>query len=181
MQFDSLSLLRGELRPGAVRSPACRCGSNGRWRGAGDCSARRVLRSGTVSPRPATRRRTCHSWRTCPPGKLRLEDVRVEYEDLRRGLGPWEFLVDALDLQLGDGRLALSASGTLPVALGSNLAVSLAVTSQNEHGRPRDWVAGASFSRLDLRAIGDALGRTRGLPATGSSMAVFPPRRTPAG
>jgi uncharacterized protein (TIGR02099 family) len=102
-----------------------------------------------------------------PTGKLRLEDVRIEYEDLRRGLGPWEFQVDALDLQLGDDRLALSASGTLPVALGSDLAMSLTVTSQNEHGRPRDWVAGVSFSMLDLRAVGDALGRTRGLPATG--------------
>jgi uncharacterized protein (TIGR02099 family) len=167
MQFDSLSLLRGELRPGAVSlagvSLRVERTLEGRWRLLGEAGPA----LGDPEPRSDQEAPDLPFLADLPTGQLRLEDVRVEYEDLRRGLGPWEFLVNALDLQLGDGRLALSASGTLPVALGSDLAVSLTVTSQNEHGRPRDWVAGVSFSRLDLRAVGDALGRTRGLPATG--------------
>lgn len=167
MQFDSLSLLRGELRPGAVSlagvSLRVERTLEGRWRllgEAGPALGDRERGSDEEAP-------DLPFLADLPTGQLRLEDVRVEYEDLRRGLGPWEFLVDALVLQLGDGRLALSASGSLPVALGSDLAVALTVTSQNEHGRPRDWVAGVSFSRLDLRAVGNALGRARGLPATG--------------
>ncbi|MFU8820824.1 MAG: YhdP family protein [Gammaproteobacteria bacterium] len=167
MQFDSLSLLRGELRPGVVRlagvSLRIERTLEGRWRLLGEAGPA----LGDREPAPDDEAPDLPFLTNLPTGELRLEAVRVEFEDLRRALGPWEFLVDALDLQLGDGRLALSASGTLPVALGSDLAMSLAVTSQNEHGRPRDWVAGMSFSRLDLRAVGDALGRTGGLPATG--------------
>lgn len=167
MQFESLSLLRGELRPGAVRlaGVALRIERNaeGRWQLLG------AEGPGFADAAPLADRagRDLPMLDDLPDASVRLEDLRVEFEDLRREAGPRQFLFDALELQLDDGTLALSAEGTLPAALGAELSLSLTVTAQDERGRPRDWRAGATFAALDLRAIGEATGRSGQLPATG--------------
>jgi len=167
MRFDSLSLLRGQLRPGAVSlaGVSLRIERNieGRWRIFGDAGpalAERVSapdEDGTDLPRIED----------LPAGQLRLEDLRVEFEDQFRKHGPWEFQVDALELMLGGGQLELSIAGMLPEALGRKLALSALITAQDERGRPRDWSGGVSFTALDLQAVGEAIGRPDRVPATG--------------
>lgn len=167
MQFESFSLLRGKLRPGAVRlaGVALRIERNaeGRWRLLG-AEGPAFANATPLSDRAG---RDLPLLADLPDANLRLEDLRVEFEDLRREAGPRQFLFEALDLQLADGKLALSADGTLPAALGAELSLSVTVTAQDERGRPRDWQAGATFAALDLRAVGEATGRSGQLPATG--------------
>lgn len=167
MQFDSFALLRGQLRPGAVSlagvSLRIERNKERRWRLLGEegpafgDGASVLAEAGSGLPR----------LEDLPAGRLRLEDVRVEFEDQYRALGPWEFLVDALELQLGGGQLELSVSGMLPEALGAKLALSGRITAQDELGRPREWNAGVSFTALDLEAVGAASGRPQRVPATG--------------
>jgi uncharacterized protein (TIGR02099 family) len=160
MQFDSWSLLRGELRPGAVSlagvSLRIERNANGRWRllgedgpafgeGAGDAPRLEEL----------------------PVGNLRLEDVTVEFEDLRQELGPWLFQVDTLEVQAGAGQLAVAVAGRLPGDLGEDLALSFVLTAQDARGHPRDWTAGMTFTALDIGAVGAAIGLPARLHAQG--------------
>jgi uncharacterized protein (TIGR02099 family) len=167
MQFDSLSLLRGSLRPGAVSlaevSLRIERSVEGRWRLLGEEGP--ALGDGAATAdAPAA---DLPFLEALPAGKLRLEDLRVEIVDLRRELGPWELLVDALDLQLGGGRLEISLTSVLPESLGAELALAVTVTGQDERGRPRDWLVGASFSALDMAALAEASGRAQKVPAAG--------------
>jgi uncharacterized protein (TIGR02099 family) len=167
MKFHAVSLLRGRLRPSAVSlaGVALRIERDieGRWRllGEGGPSIRdgppAFPQEGVEFPRLDA----------LLQGRLQLEDVEVEYEDLRRGLGPWLFQVDMLDLQLGGGRLELAAAGKLPEALGSELELSLAFAGQDARGRPRHWSAGVSFTGLDLHAVSEAIKRPDVVPASG--------------
>jgi len=166
MHFETLSLLRRQLRPGTVSlagvSLRIERHRERRWRLLGEegpalGEGMPALGGDTELPRLAD----------LPTGTLHLEDVRVEIEDLYRDLGPWEFRVDALELRLGGGRLEFSARGMLPDALGSDLSASAVVTGQDEQGLPRDWTAGIAFTALDLQAIGAAIGRPERLPVTG--------------
>jgi uncharacterized protein (TIGR02099 family) len=167
MQFDSLALLRGQLRPGAVSlagvSLRIERNEERRWRLLGEEGPA----FGAGAPVPDEAGSDLPRLADLPAGRLRLEDVRVEFEDAYRALGPWEFLVDALELQLGGGQLELVVAGSLPEALGGKLALSGRITAQDERGRPRDWSAGVSFTALDLEAVGAAVGRPQRVPATG--------------
>jgi uncharacterized protein (TIGR02099 family) len=167
MRFDNLALLRGKLRPGAVslagvalrieRDPA------GRWRLLGEAGP--ALGDGLAAPGEGAE---LPRLADLPARRLGLERVRVEFQDLYRDLEPWEFMVDLLDLQIGGGQFQLSAKGKLPEALGSDLALSVTVTGQDERGWPRDWSAGVSFTALDLQAVGEVIARPERLPATGT-------------
>lgn len=166
MRFDNLALLRGKLRPGTVSlagvSLRIERDPQGRWRLLGEAGPAfgdglPAPGQGAVLPRLAD----------LPARRLGLEQVRVEFQDLYRGLESWEFMVDLLDLQIGGGQLQLSARGKLPESLGSDLALSVIVTGQDERGRPRDWSAGVSFTALDLQAVGELIAHPERLPATG--------------
>jgi uncharacterized protein (TIGR02099 family) len=160
MQFDNWSLLRGQLRPGAVSlagvSLRIERNADGRWRLLGEDGPALGEGAGDV-PR----------LEGLPAGNLRLEDVTVEFEDLRRELGPWLFQVDVLEVQARAGQLSVAVAGRLPSDLGDNVALSVVLTGQDAQGRPRDWTAGLSFSGLDLGAIGAALGRAEQFPPQG--------------
>jgi uncharacterized protein (TIGR02099 family) len=164
MQVDSWSLLRGRPMPGAVSfsgvSLRIERTHDGRWRLLGEEGPALPERGG--SPGDGLPR-----LRELPTGDLRLADVTLEVEDLRKGRGPWVFQVDRLELRLGNGELSVSVSGALPRELGDRLALSAVVSGQDDRGRPRDWTAGVSFSALDLPAIGAALGHPEWLPALG--------------
>lgn len=166
MRFDSMALLRGRLRPGAVSlgGVALRIerSSAGRWRLLGEEGP--LLgerRPGSADQADLPR------LEELPVGRLQLEDLRVEFEDLRRDVGPWDFRIDELDLRLGGGQLDLSASGMLPEALGRDLALAVIITGQDERGRPSDWSAGVSFAALDMQVLGEVVKRPRSLPASG--------------
>lgn len=168
MQLDLRALLRGQLRPGHVdlAGVTLRIERNpeGHWRLLGEDGP--VLgEDGSGDGQAAG---TLPQLAGLPAGHLRLERVEIEFEDFYRGLGPWLFLVDSLDLQLGADRLALAASVRLPEALGAELAVSLVVNGQDELGRPSDWSGGLSFGGLNLATIARASGYDLALPAGGS-------------
>jgi uncharacterized protein (TIGR02099 family) len=166
MQLDLGSLLRGQPRPGAVSlagvSLRVERTMSGGWRLLGEDGP--VLHEGEQDM--AGRAGGLPGFTEWPAGLLRLEDVDVEVEDLRKGLDPWLFRVRDLELRLGSGQLSVAASGNLPAALGADLSLSVLVTSLDERGRPRDWTAGVSFHALDLQALGEAIGRAD-LPAGG--------------
>lgn len=164
MQVDTWSLLRGQPRPGAVSfsGVALRVERNvdGRWGllGAdGPLLPERAPDTDTVIPQ----------LRDLPAGDLVLNDVTLEFEDLRHGRGPWSFRVDDLELHLAGGELAISASGALPGELGGQMALSAVLSKQDDRGRPSDWTAGVSFSALNLPAVAAALGRPERLPVRG--------------
>jgi uncharacterized protein (TIGR02099 family) len=160
MQFDTWSLLRGQLRPGAVRlaGVALRVerSAEGRWRLLGEDGPALGDGAGEMA-----------QLADIPPGALRLEDVSIELEDFRQELGPWLFRVDALDVKVGGGQLSLAGTGRLPSDLGADVAISFVLTGQDASGRPSDWTAGLSFSALDLAAAGAAAGYADHLPAQG--------------
>ncbi len=160
MKFNSLALLRGEPRPGDVSlagvSLRVERTEDGHWRLLGEDGPAFGEGEGRA-PR----------LEDLPTGRFQLENVSLEFEDLRRGLGPWQFRVAELDLQLGAGELRLSAAGMLPAELGAEVSVSLVVRGQDERGRPRDWNAAVDFDALDMRAIGAAVGRPELLPVAG--------------
>lgn len=166
MELDLGSLLRGQPRPGAVSlagvSLRIERTLSGRWRLLGEEGP--VLHEGDQDT--AGRAGGLRAFAEWPAGMLRLEDVDVEVEDLRKGLDPWLFRVHSLELRLGAGQVSVAASGNLPEALGADLSLSILVTALDERGRPRDWTAGVSFHSLDLQAFGDAIGRSE-LPADG--------------
>jgi uncharacterized protein (TIGR02099 family) len=160
MKFSSLALLRGEPRPAGVslEGVALRVErtEDGRWRLLGEDGPALGEGDGGVM-----------RLEDLPAGRFQLENLALEFEDLRRGLGPWLFQLDTLDLQLAAGELSVAAAGTLPEELGAGVSLSLAVTGQDERGRPRDWSAAADFDALDMQAIGAAVGRPDLLPAAG--------------
>lgn len=158
MRFDLWALLRGQLRPGEVTlaGVALRIERDvdGHWRLLGEdgpalASGDAMLADGPGLPR----------LEALPAGRLRLASVELEFEDLRRGLGPWTFLVDELALSLDGGEVSLSAAGQLPAELGRELAVSLVVAGQDERGWPNEWTAGVTFGALDLAGLAAASGR----------------------
>lgn len=161
MQFRSLALLRGKSRPGDVSlagvSLRIERTDEGRWRLLGEHG-------------PALGEGEGRAMRLeeLPTANLRLADLSLEFEDLRRGLGPWQFRLDLLDLQLRAGELQLAATGTLPAELGAEVSVSLVVRGQDERGRPRDWNAVVEAGALNMPAIGKAIGQPDLVPASGT-------------
>ena len=168
MRIDSLALLRGQLRVESIslagvalrieREPA------GDWRLFGETGP--VLHE-RGAPRILERDSGLPGFADLPDTRLTLQDVQLEVEDLRNALGPWVFQVDNLELQIGGGRLSITADGVLPEALGAELALSVVVTGADEAGRPREWTAGVSFNALDLPALGAALGEPGRFPPRG--------------
>lgn len=164
MQVDPWSVLRGRPMPGAVSfsgvSLRVERTVDGRWRllgEAGPLLPERAPGSGAGVPMLPD----------LPAGDLLLEDVTLEFEDLQHGRGPWTFLVDSLELHVGDGELSVSAAGALPGEIGDRVALSAVLSGQDERGRPSHWTAGVSFSGLNLPAVGDAFGQLERLPAQG--------------
>jgi uncharacterized protein (TIGR02099 family) len=168
MRIDSLALLRGQLRVESVslagvalrieREPA------GDWRLFGATGP--VLHE-RGAPRMLERDPGLPSFADLPDTRLTLQDVQLEVEDLRNALGPWLFQVDNLELQIGGGRLSITADGVLPEALGAELALSVVLDGEDEAGRSREWTAGVSFNALDLPALGAALGEPGRFPPQG--------------
>src|SRR6056297_541508 len=175
IQFAAWPLLRGELRPGAVRLSGLslrieREVGGDEWRLLG---ARGPLLGERGTGEEARLPDLAH-W---PVGQLELEDVEVEFEDLHLGLPARNFRLETLHLGVDDGRLALDAAGALPDGLGGALTMSLAVQAQDARGFPSDWTAGLSFAALDLQALAAAIGgpawlRARGLLDGNVSVAV---------
>jgi uncharacterized protein (TIGR02099 family) len=157
MRFDLLALLRGQLRPGEVTlaGVALRIERDvdGQWRLLGEDGP--VLASGDAALADGP---GLPQLDTLPEGRLRLEGVELEFEDLRRSLGPWLFVVDDLSLSLDGRELALAATGQLPPALGAEVALSLVLTGQDERGWPSEWTAGMTLGALELAGLGTATG-----------------------
>ncbi len=162
IRLDPWSLLRGRPRVALLRlsgvSLRVEHGETGRWRLLGD-QGPALGDGGAAVPRLAE----------LPPVSVLLEDLHLEFEDQRRAMEPWHFQVDSLQLQLADGRLEISADGVLPEALGSALSFAVRIDGQDARGRPADWHASVTAAALDLRAIGEALGRPEWAPSTGTA------------
>jgi uncharacterized protein (TIGR02099 family) len=167
MRFDLLALVRGQLRPGEVTlaGVALRIERDvdGQWRLLGEDGP--VLASGNARLGDGT---GLPQLDTLPAGRLRLEGVELEFEDLRRGLGPWLFVVDDLSLSLDGRELALAATGQLPPDLGAEVALSLVLTGQDERGWPSVWTAGMTVGALDLAGLRAATGRAELQSAEGT-------------
>src|SRR5690606_9489142 len=104
MRFDSVALLRGRIRPDAVSLGGVvlriERSTGGRWRLLGEegpLLGERIPAPGGAAELPRLE--------DLPAARLKLEDLRLEFEDLRNEVGPWDFQVDELDLRLGGGQL----------------------------------------------------------------------------
>ncbi|NGX15912.1 YhdP family protein [Wenzhouxiangella sp. XN24] len=165
IQFAAWPLLRGELRPGAIRLAGLslrieREVGGDEWRLLGAQGPLLRERGTGADPRLGD---LAH-W---PAGQLELEDVELQFEDLHLGLPPRTFRLDTLHLRVGGGRVALDAVGVLPESLGGALTLSAAVSAQDARGFPQDWTAGMSFAALDLQALAAAIGDPAWLRARG--------------
>ena len=168
MRIDSLALFRAQLRVESIslagvalrieREPT------GDWRLLGEAGPMLHERG---APPMRERDPELPGFTDLPDTRLTLQDVQLEVEDLRNALGPWLFRVDNLELQIGGGRLSITADGVLPEALGAELALSVVVTGADEAGRPREWTAGMSFNAVNLPALGAALGAPGRFPPRG--------------
>ena len=167
MQIDTRSLLRLQPRPGALSlagvSLRIERTADDQWRLLGEAGP--LLHEGGAPFDPAGAE--LPRLADLPTARLLLEDVEIEFEDLYEARESWFFQLEQLEVQLNHAGLSISADGMLPAALGSDFALSVAVTTLDERGRPRDWSAGVSFSALDLQAVGAASGQFELLPARG--------------
>jgi uncharacterized protein (TIGR02099 family) len=163
--FSSLALLRGEFQPASISlagiSLRVERNAEGLWHLSGKDGP--LLGSAGAGEGTAALPRLSELRQS----RLRLEDVQLELEDFARGIGPWLFQLDELELELADATLQVAAAGRLPRQLGRGVSFSLRVDGQDERGVPRDWSAGISVDGLDLPAVGATLQRADRFPHAG--------------